>query len=168
MEIVYGDILKQWTDCWQGAVIAGILFMLISRQVNWISNQNKVYDILYFADGVFLYFLLHVTLFSRSIGSRREVEFYPFVGYEVISGDYHYLIENILFFIPFGFLLCSTLYTFGKKCSMILILLVSFLTSVSIELLQYMFSCGKSETDDVIANVLGAVLGYLIVKLKRV
>lgn len=167
MEIIYRDILKQWMDCWQGAVIAGILFLLIGRQVNQVLIQRKVSAILLFADGVFLYFLLYVTLFSRVIGCRREVELWPFAGYEVLNGDYHYLVENILFFIPFGFLLCRTLSIYGKKCSIKIVLLVSFLTSVSVELLQYIFSCGKSETDDVIANVLGAVLGYLIVKRNR-
>lgn len=124
-------------------------------------------SLLHFVDGVFLYYLLYVTLLSRTIDSWREVEFLPFMGDEIRNGDIHYVIENVLLFIPFGFLLYMTFYIYGKKCSMKMILMVSFLTSVSVELLQYIFSCGKSETDDVIANVLGAVLGYLIVKLKR-
>lgn len=163
MEIIFRDILKQWTGCWQGAVIVGILFMVIGRQIaNHVFNQHKVSGILLFADGLFLYFLLYVTLFSRRIGFKRQVEFFPFAGQEIMRGDYHYLIENILFFIPFGFLLCATLYAYDKKCNVRIILLASFLTSVSVELLQYLFSCGKSETEDVIANVSGAVLGYLV------
>lgn len=168
MEIIFRDILKQWTGCWQGAVIVGILFMVIGRQTtDQIFNQHKVSGILFFADGVYLYYLLFVTLFSRIIGSRREVGFMPFMGEEILRGDYHYLIENILFFIPFGFLLCATLYAYGKKCNMKIIIPASLLTSVSVELLQYLFSCGKSETEDVIANVSGAVLGYLVMSRRK-
>ena len=168
MEIIFRDILKQWTGCWQGAVIAGLLFMVIGRQItDHIFNQHKVSGILLFADGLFLYFLLYVTLFSRRLGSKRQVEFFPFTGQDIMRGDYHYLIENILFFIPFGFLLCATLYAYGRKCNMKIILLASFLTSVSVELLQYLFSCGKSETEDVIANVLGAVLGLSLIHISE-
>lgn len=166
MEIIFRDILKQCTGCWRGAVIAGILFMVVGRRTtDQIFNQHKVSGILFFADGMYLYYFLFVTLFSRKIGSRREVEFIPFMGDEILRGDYHYLLENILFFIPLGFLLCVTLYAYGKKCNMKIILLASFLTSVSVELLQFLFSCGKSETEDVIANVSGAVLGYLVILL---
>lgn len=77
MEIIFRDILKQWTGCWQGAVIAGLLFMVIGRQItDHIFNQHKVSGILLFADGLFLYFLLYVTLFSRRLGYKRQVEFF--------------------------------------------------------------------------------------------
>lgn len=167
MEIICSDIIQRLTDCWQVAFLIGVLFILISRLINYLLNQQNKALILFFADGVYFYYLLFVTLLSRKIGSRQEVEFMPFMGDEIMRGDYHYLIENILFFIPFGFLLCATLYAYDKKCNVRIILLASFLTSVSVELLQYLFSCGKSETEDVIANVSGAVLGYLVMKLKR-
>ena len=167
MDIIFRDIWNQWTDCWQGTVIVGVLFMLIGTWTNRIMHQHRASGILFFVDGVFLYFLLYVTLLSRTVGSRQEVELLPFVDREIISGYYYYLAENILLFIPFGYLLCRTLCAYGRRCGVKIILLTSFMTSVSVELLQYLFSCGKSEIDDVLANVLGAVLGYIIVKWKK-
>lgn len=167
MEIICRDILKHWTNCWQGAMIAGVLFIVIGRQINCALSRQKNAVILLFIDGVFLYYLLYVTLISRAVGSRREVVLRPFVSFQVSGGEFHYVIENVLLFILFGLLLCMTLHVYGRRCSMKWILMASFLTSVSVELLQYIFSCGKSETDDVIANVLGAVIGYLMIKLKR-
>ena len=41
----------------------------------------------------------------------------------------------------------------------------AFLFSFVIETVQYAFSLGVSETDDVINNTLGALLGYLITYL---
>ena len=92
-EVVYRDILKQWTSCWQEALMAGFVFMVGNRQIDRLSNRHNGVDSLFFADGVFLYFLLYVTLFSRSIGSRQEVAFLPFSGDEVAGGNYYYLIE---------------------------------------------------------------------------
>lgn len=167
MGIICRDILKNWTDCWQGAMISGIMFTVFGRQMNKVLKRYKPANILFFADGIFLYYLLYVTLFSRSIGSRQEIALLPFSGVEIVGGDYHYVAENVLLFIPFGILLCMTLCAYGRKCSMRTILLVSFLTSLSVELMQFVFSCGKSETDDILTNVLGAVIGYAIIKPKR-
>ena len=146
----------------------GVLFAGFFKWLKPVSNQQKYFSVLPFMDGVFLYYLLYVTLISREIGSRREVVFLPFVSFKILSGEFHCVIENVLLFISFGFLLYITCCAFGKKCNIKTILLSSFLTSVSVEFLQYFFSCGKSETDDIITNVAGALIGYLIAKLKRV
>ena len=168
MSIIYTDILKHWTNCWKEAVMIGILFVGGRKWLKPVFNQQKYSVVLPFIDGVFFYYLLYVTLISREIGSRREVVLLPFESFEILSGEFHYVIENVLLFIPFGFLLCITCCAFGKKCNLKTILLASFLTSISVEFLQYFFSCGKSEIDDVITNVAGAMIGYLIAKLKRV
>jgi glycopeptide antibiotics resistance protein len=42
--------------------------------------------------------------------------------------------------------------------------LVTFMTSVVIEIVQFILSCGYSEVEDVIMNVAGGVIGYLIIK----
>lgn len=163
MKIIFADILNQWANCWVEAILAGILFMLAVMQINRILNKQKPSIILLFTDGVFLYYLLHVTLLSRPVGLRREVELLPFINSELMNGDFHYVVENILLFIPFGILLYKTLHAYGRKCSMRTVLIAAFLASLSVELFQYVFSCGKSEADDVITNVLGAVIGHMII-----
>ena len=163
MKIIFTDILNQWANCWVEAILAGILFMLAVMQINRILSRQKPSVILLFVDGVFLYYLLYVTLFMRSIGFRREIELIPFINSELMNGDFHYVIENVLLFVPFGILLYKTLHAYGRKCNMRTILIAAFLTSLSVELLQYAFSCGKSEADDIITNVLGAVIGYMII-----
>ena len=65
---------------------------------------------------------------------------------------------NILLFIPLGFFL--PFQTPKKRISFIRILLVAFLFSVSIEMLQYITGRGITEVDDVINNTLGGVLGW--------
>ena len=43
--------------------------------------------------------------------------------------------------------------------------LVAFMTSVVIEIVQFILSCGYSEVEDVIMNVAGGVIGYLIIRV---
>lgn len=164
MTTIYTDILNYWLACWKGAVCAGLLGMLIGTHIYPRLKPCISFYLLFLADGIFLYYLLYVTLFSRIPGSRREVALLPFMGVEFMSGDFHYLTENILLFIPFGFLSAKTLAMCGKTCGIKAVLLASFMTSVSVEVLQYLSACGKSETEDIITNVLGAIIGYLFAK----
>lgn len=69
---------------------------------------------------------------------------------------------NILLFVPFGFFV-PTLFEKGRKFYKILIL--SAITSVMIEFLQYFTMFNVSDIDDVIFNVSGAAAGYLLFKL---
>lgn len=63
-------------------------------------------------------------------------------------------INNILFFIPFGFLFPV------KKWWKALFAGVCF--SLIIEICQYVFALGLCELDDVISNSLGAMIGFWI------
>ena len=69
-------------------------------------------------------------------------------------------INNILVFIPFGVLFP------GKRWKWLI--LTAFLLSAGIEAVQYAFNLGWCEIDDVICNVLGALVGFGVLKwIKR-
>ena len=61
-------------------------------------------------------------------------------------------IQNILFFIPYGFL-------FPWKDNWKRVFVTALVLSVFIELSQYIFNLGWCEVDDVISNTLGAMIG---------
>lgn len=61
-------------------------------------------------------------------------------------------IQNILFFIPFGFLFPL------KKWNQVFF--SALFTSTVIEVLQYIFNLGWCEIDDVISNTTGALIGF--------
>ena len=69
------------------------------------------------------------------------------------------LFGNVLVFMPLGFL---TPLLFSKANSFKRILLMSILVSGCIELSQFILGVGISDIDDVILNVAGGVLGYLV------
>lgn len=61
-------------------------------------------------------------------------------------------IQNVLFFLPFGFLFP------WKKWKSVFI--TAFMTSAVIEITQYIFNLGWCEVDDVISNTAGALIGF--------
>ena len=68
---------------------------------------------------------------------------------------------NVVVFIPIGILLGLLL---RVKGSWLIPLIVGMGISVSIETMQYFFHRGFAETDDVVHNTLGCMIGYILVK----
>ena len=66
---------------------------------------------------------------------------------------------NIIMFIPLGFLLPKV---FRKLSSLPRILLITAGIITAVELIQLFTLVGSCDIDDLILNVLGAALGYLI------
>lgn len=66
---------------------------------------------------------------------------------------------NILMFIPFPFAL---IWLFTSKISYSKYFLFIVLTSLSIEIIQYLFNKGVSDIDDIILNIIGGSIGLLV------
>lgn len=143
-------------------IFGGLLFWL-----HFIKDKNKSFlSLVALLISVFL--ILAVTVLSRDFGSVRELSLVPFSSWrDYFNGsNAEYLrtnIFNILLFMPFG----ASLYAVGypnlsvKKC-LIITVTAAFVLSFGVELAQILLQCGETETDDVIHNVLGAVLGMLL------
>ena len=69
----------------------------------------------------------------------------------------HEIMQNILLFLPYGSLLKAN----GFKRP----ILIAALTSLAVELIQYITALGLCELDDLINNTLGAALGVLVFTL---
>lgn len=70
---------------------------------------------------------------------------------------------NVAMFYPLG---CAfSCFNDKIKIKPWVFILAAFVFSLIIEVLQYVFSLGVSETDDVINNTLGAALGYFVTYL---
>ena len=101
------------------------------------------------------------TVIFRTAADGNGHNFRPFWSYEAIQdGKLELLPENIMnvvVFVPVGILLGSLL---RGKGSWLIALTVGMGISLSIEAMQYFFHRGVAETDDVMHNILGCVLGY--------
>ena len=107
------------------------------------------------------------TVFFRTDNEEYGPILLPFWSYIAIpKGSSQLIAENImnvLVFVPIGTLLgCSF-----RRIRWWKVLLIGFGVSVTIEVLQLVFKKGFSETDDVMHNVLGCMMGYGIWGLFR-
>lgn len=113
---------------------------------------------------VYLAVLLRITVFRDSFGSHPlfqdgEVLWVPFVelmriARNSVSYFLYLFIGNLVWFVPLGLLL-PLLTGCGRW-----VILWSFLLSLVIEVCQFIFGTGVTETEDLILNTLGGSMGY--------
>ena len=151
--------------CAIGMLIFSVLLYLLRRkpkgQVQGISQKEILCSL---ALAVYLVLLLGGTLLSRHIGTTYRMELIPFWSYyEVINknntGIALQILFNVLMFIPWGILLPSM-----WEClqNFKIILLSSVSVSLVIEVLQLVLRLWLFEFDDVLHNIVGTVIGYMI------
>ena len=134
---------------------------------------------------VYLAALFYVTLFAWNYGSSfggqgpggRNYNIEPFLSiYRIgfLSGNNADLIRilagNIVLFLPFGFLLPGIIEGFRrhtKRFSIFAVLMWAVLTSVFIEINQFLFTYRVANVDDVILNGTGGLLGAVIYRAYR-
>lgn len=145
-----------------GVLITLILFIRFCIQ-NWYSMKKGIIIcfIGYFA------LVLYLTVFMRIGSVDTSIVTTPFddlknaIQYrepEMIS----HMVANILMFVPFGYLIPAMNPEKFRRVSFAF--LGGIMTSTVIEGVQMIFSLGQSDIDDIIANSIGAVIGYLAVR----
>lgn len=124
---------------------------------------NRMKSILVVWIGACLFLMLYVTVIGRAPNENANVMLTPFWSIGAMRDGlvetYYEKIYNVLFFIPLGAL--SGLYF--KRKVMARSLLAGAVVSISIELLQLVTRTGTCETDDVICNTLGCIMGASMV-----
>lgn len=111
--------------------------------------------------GFYIAILIQMGVISRTPGSVSEMVWIPFQTSGGSSLIVLYSLANLVIFIPFGILVPKVFRGINSVWAMAL---VTLMTSVVIEIVQFMLACGYSEVEDVIMNVAGGVIGYLIIK----
>lgn len=99
---------------------------------------------------LYILIILWITLFSRE---PMKVRIFRGLFWEIEMGYWNNIIQNILLFIPLGFLI-------GGKRGII----AGVLLSIGIELTQYIAVLGYCELDDVLNNTIGTAIGSLLFK----
>lgn len=145
------------------AIVIGMLVMKGSRAKRFVLESLL-------AEYYFL--VLCSTVICRASVMERHVELMPFWNYPDIWNKVDYpadLIEvllNMALFVPIGFLLGGIGFKTKK------VLLMGICLSGIIEVSQFGFCKGLCETDDVIHNTWGCVIGYFgfigLLKAKRI
>lgn len=114
----------------------------------------------------YLFLTLVATVFTRSPSAEARIMLEPFWTYRQYFTDEFTWFEiraNVLLFIPIGILLPLVI----KKPAW-LPPIIGIGISVIIELIQLITHRGMCETDDVISNTIGFLIGYVVYFLIRV
>lgn len=104
--------------------------------------------------------------FSAERYRVNSLNLIPFADWNVDRGGmFRDILLNVLLFFPFGFLIQMW---FRKSRLCWVSILIPFVCSVVIEVLQYVLQLGVSDVTDIISNTFGAFLGaaaYLLFNL---
>lgn len=139
-------------------IVAGIslwAYLVLRRPRHW-----REWNAAAFLAALYMVFL--ITLLSRSAWNR-EVYLMPLHVLQAAKQQpelYREMLMNVFLFVPLGLTLPNALPDRRKRTSRgLMAVLAALILSVVIEWLQYRYALGTTETDDVLCNTLGALLG---------
>lgn len=137
-------------------LFGGILLVIKSiTKSKWAVHIFIYYMLFIF----YLIMVLQIAYFSREPGSRPGVDLILLGTWGDTAKAHSYVIENILLFIPFGILLPCIWQPMRRLRSFIPAPLIC---SGLLEAMQWITGRGYCQLDDIITNVLGGLLGFLL------
>lgn len=160
--MIWKVALKTFNGIWPMLVI--FLVGLVTVRVAYILNHREKFC--FYKEFLTLVFLVYILLLfqlltTTEINHGSGINYIPFteiLRYEFGSTMFIYnVLGNIVLFMPFGYFI--SYYIKAKKITPLFI--VTLLVSSSVELVQ--LKIGRSfDVDDIILNVLGGLMGYLL------
>lgn len=140
------------------------MFLLLQRR----QKKSCYRKLLWAATGVYLFFLLYATLLSRTVGEEYSYRVEPLVTFrlaftmdgalglanpQMLEG----IVVNLLLMMPLGYLLPQLFVLSGVRTT-----LMGAGISLVLELIQLFTRLGMFEVDDILCNILGTTLGYVL------
>lgn len=105
---------------------------------------------------VYMAIIFGITFWSRESGSRNKIDMELFATWGINARNNAFVIENVLLFIPYGFLMAWNIK--GVR-NLFTSLLVGLFSSLCIETMQLLTERGYFQVDDILTNTLGMLLG---------
>jgi glycopeptide antibiotics resistance protein len=123
---------------------------------------------------IYLTILSNVLFFNYNYGRVSGDKSYNLEPFKTINNYIKYrqyvsdaivirnILGNILAFMPMGFFIPLL----SKKTRFFIkIIIISAITSLLVEVIQYKFAVGSFDVDDIILNTLGGFIGYICYKI---
>lgn len=164
-----------------------LIIAFVMKLLHEFCSRKTFYFLKWFIFCSYFMSVLYITIFSRPTGSEMKAKlglFRPFresfsLHYtwpetfrifvtEGMSSAIHLrsnemfpsMLLNIIMFIPMGNLIPYLV----KKAKIKYACVIAGIVSLAIEMIQYFSMRGCFETDDLITNILGAFIGYILYK----
>ena len=143
-------------------IAAGIVVLFLFLIVNaWriLRGKEKVSTLAAVCFYMYLVILLVITFFSRENGSGSSLDLELFSTWRINERNKAFLIENVLLFIPYGFVCPWHLKSARSfiRCSGL-----GLITTFAIECMQLVTRRGVFQIDDILTNLLGSMIGYVL------
>lgn len=166
LERVINDILRDIREYIIPSAAFGIFAILIysfviCKEKNIFKDPSYKWKFCFF---MYIYFILNKTLLDRSTGMENNIELAVYKNWLTINGSADInaeALENIIFFMPYTFFLMRSLFLKNKNINLKKITVISFITSLVIEIMQYLLTFGTFQLSDIGHNTLGGMIGYL-------
>lgn len=148
-------------------LLAGIVFLIILKiyEIFFGGFRKRTLlsrEVLYFCTIIYVSAVLKLAFFSREPGSCKGLDLVLFSSWNEGVRGQAFFIENILMFIPFGILFPFIFKRFRKGW---ICVMCGFMCSVLLEGMQFVTERGFCQLDDVVANIVGTLIGWGIFKL---
>ena len=163
-----GGLFKEMAKVLPVSIVITIIIWIVLRIISKkCSAESKIKQIVderknwILGLGSYVSILIQMGILSRPIGSEKAIKWIPFQTPGGSNLIFLYALANLVIFIPFGILVPKVFHGVNAWWK---IFLVAFVASLCIEVIQYVLACGVSEVEDVIMNVAGGVVGYVVVR----
>lgn len=159
-----GYIIKDMAEVFRFlpyGMVAGIIVAILISAINdrRLKRQGKavpVASVTCFY--MYVVIVIFITFLSREPGSRNGIDLELFSTWGINARNNAYVVENILLFIPFGFVCAWALKSARRFWSCAL---YGLLFSGIIECMQLVTHRGFFQVDDILTNLMGTVIGYV-------
>lgn len=159
--MIQDTLQRVFTENYPMLIIFTAVIVIIRVAYLIVNKKEFVFykELFLFAFVVYSISLFYVVTFEdNNYGTNNFIPFREITRYELFSSYFiHNVIGNIILFVPFGYFVSTIL----KTRKPFAIFFVSIMTSLTIELTQYLI--GRTfDIDDIILNFAGCTLGYLV------
>ena len=153
------DLLSILEYASYGIIIGCIVYVLYFVIACKSKKPQRKFSLGGFLFCIYFAILLTITFFSRESGGDKRIYLEIGSSWGINARNNAYVVENVLLFIPYGFLLPMA---WKRGRGWWKAVLFGFMTSLTIEALQLISGRGVFQTDDIITNTMGAFVGYII------
>lgn len=165
LKYIYRDLMSMVRFLPYGIILGG----LISVTLLWVADKvwkkkGKAPEAVWgkVAFCIYIAVMLIITFLSRESGNGHVLDLELFSTWGINDRNNAYVVENVLLFIPFGFL---GAYAFRPMKGFFCSAFLGTVTSLLIETLQLVTGRGFFQIDDILTNALGTVIGYLVFRI---
>ena len=156
-----GQVLDILSYTWP-TMVMGVVIAVLLRVTYLITERKKIVfheELFKLCFMIYILCLFYVVTFQDvSWSSHNFVPFKEILRYDFGTGIfYKNIFGNMLLFLPYGIFIAK--YVKTEKISVVLIL--SFITSLSIEVVQFLIG-RVFDIDDILLNIVGCLIGFLL------